>query len=80
MMTTPDEPLSSLSNLRHRNPKHPAILSGHYRLHGSTISATLQRTKNSDTPISTPRFRRLRQQQQQQDLGEQAFHLVRQEC
>lgn len=74
MMTTPEEPVLSLSKLRHRSAKHQAILSGHYRLHGDTVSAILKRTKISDGPISTLRARRVRQIQSQ-DLGEQTFHV-----
>lgn len=67
MLTTPEEPLSCLNLLKHKHNRHPAVLVGHYRLHGDCVTLALQR---QDPTIS--RFRSRRNNYNQ----EQTFHLV----
>lgn len=71
MLTTPDDPYTSLAKLRSRNPKHSAVLVGHYQLHGSSVIATLKRSKRTETS-----FERYRDQRHNStDMGQQIFHV-----
>ncbi|XP_069700146.1 F-box only protein 9 isoform X2 [Periplaneta americana] len=74
MLTTPDDPLSSLGQLRYRNPKNAAVLSGHYRLLEDRVILVLRRQDSSVKMANNNRYRG-RRREGSQDLGEQTFHL-----
>jgi len=73
MMTTPDEPMASLSSLRQKSVKHQAILSGRYHLVGNRVTAIMKRTSGSAAVDVSSRYRRSRMQAQPIDYGEQTF-------
>jgi F-box protein 9 len=75
MLTTPDDPLSSLGQLRYRIPKNPAVLSGHYRLLEDRVVLVLHRQESAAKMAVNNRYRG-RRREGTQDLGEQTFHLV----
>jgi F-box protein 9 len=75
MLTTPDDPLSSLGQLRFRTPKNPTVLSGHYRLHEDHVVLVLRRQDSALKMAVNNRYRG-RRREGAQDLGEQTFHLV----
>jgi len=74
MLTTPDDPLSSLGHLRFRTTKNPAVLSGHYRLHEDHVVLVLRRQDSALKMTVNNRYRG-RRREGAQDLGEQTFHL-----
>ncbi|XP_075228192.1 F-box only protein 9 isoform X2 [Lycorma delicatula] len=67
MLTTPDDPLSSLGHLRSRSPRHQATLVGHYRLRDERVTIALHRQETHQH--SKMRSRR------QNNKDEQTFHL-----
>jgi hypothetical protein len=75
MLTTPDDPLSSLGQLRYRIPKNPAVLSGHYCLLEDRVVLVLRR-QDSAVKLAVNNRNRGRRREGTQDLGEQTFHLV----
>jgi hypothetical protein len=75
MLTTPDDPLSSLGQLRYRSPKNSAVLSGHYRLLEDRVVVVLHR-QDSGVKMTVNNRYRGRRREGTQDLGEQTFHLV----
>ncbi|GAB6028274.1 hypothetical protein CHUAL_002454 [Chamberlinius hualienensis] len=74
MLTTPEEPSTCVGKLRNKNLKNPAILAGHYRIHGSLVSAVLKRPMTTETPMGNYRYRRHRQNQPL-DNYDQTFHM-----
>ncbi|XP_023726122.2 F-box only protein 9 [Cryptotermes secundus] len=74
MLTTPDDPLSSLGQLRHRIPKNPAMLSGHYCLLEDRVVLVLHR-QDSAVKMAVNNRNRGRRREGTQDLGEQTFHM-----
>ncbi|KAJ9584370.1 hypothetical protein L9F63_021281, partial [Diploptera punctata] len=74
MLTTPDDPLSSLGQLRYRIPKNTAVLSGHYRLVDDRVVLVLRRQDTTSTKTVNNRYRG-RRRETLQELGEQTFHL-----
>ena len=75
MLTTPDDPVSSLGHLRFRTPKNSAVLSGHYRLHEDHVVLVLRRQDSALKMTVNNRYRG-RRREGAQDLSEQTFHLV----
>lgn len=67
MLTTPDEPMTCLRELRTRHPRNPTVLKGHYRLHDDRVTLVLKRRqlRNNGTRKREP------------ESPEQTFHLVR---
>ncbi|XP_067118657.1 F-box only protein 9 [Centruroides vittatus] len=74
MLTTPDDPYQSLSKLKYRKPRHPAVLSGHYRLVDNSVTAILKRFKPDITVTNGGNYRYRRQRAVPQE-AEQTFHL-----
>lgn len=74
MLTTPDDPNASLSKLRHRHPKHTAVLVGRYRLHCCSVVAMLKRMKLPE-PMNHYQRYKCHRQNQIYDPGEQTFHI-----
>ena len=75
MLTTPDDPVSSLGQLRYRAPKNSAVLSGHYRLIDDHVVIVLRRQDTTSTKTVNNRYRG-RRRENLQELGEQTFHMV----
>ena len=75
MLTTPDDPLSSVGQLRYRAPKNSTVLSGHYRLIDDRVVLVLHRQDTTPTKTVNNRYRG-RRRETLQDLGEQTFHMV----
>lgn len=75
MLTTPDDPASSLGQLRYRISKNPAVLSGNYHLLEDRVVLVLRRQDSTVKMAVNNRYRG-RRREGTQDLGEQTFHLV----
>lgn len=71
MLTTSEEPMQSVGVLRHRIPRHPWVLRGHYRLCNNTVTLLVQRP---DRRVNNKM--RSRHRDNSEDYGEQTFHLV----
>ncbi|KDR08236.1 F-box only protein 9 [Zootermopsis nevadensis] len=74
MLTTPDDPASSLGQLRYRISKNPAVLSGNYHLLEDRVVLVLRRQDSTVKMAVNNRYRG-RRREGTQDLGEQTFHL-----
>ncbi|XP_063244139.1 F-box only protein 9 isoform X2 [Bacillus rossius redtenbacheri] len=70
MLTTPDEPATSLQQLRYRMPRNPTVLSGHYRLHDDCVVIALQRQN-----LSGNNRYRARRREAAPELAEQTFNI-----
>lgn len=74
MLTTPDEPILCVSQLKSRNFKSPSVLSGHYRLKEDKLTIVVHRQENTK---SNPYNKRNRRKDTIYDAkSEQTFHLV----
>lgn len=77
MMTTPEEPVHCVGQLKHRNVRSPSVLTGHYRLKDDRVTIILQRqeTRNNNTV-----YKRNRRKDNMHETAEQTFHMVRYFC
>ncbi|KAG8199518.1 hypothetical protein JTE90_009364 [Oedothorax gibbosus] len=76
MFTTPDDPYQSIYKLRDKKCKQPNVMSGRYKLVGSTVMAIMKKPK-SDLASSQSNYNRYRRQRQANVLENQdeTFHL-----
>lgn len=72
MLTTPEEPISMVGQLRHRIPRNTGVLVGHYRLWNNCVTLLVQRQDRRNTKL-----RARRKDGEYVDFGEQTFHMVR---
>jgi len=73
MLTSPEDPMTSLSKIRQRQSRVQGILHGYYKMAGDQVTAALKRYRMD---YSGGKYRaRRRQQQQNQNEGEQTFHV-----
>ncbi|GIY87434.1 f-box only protein 9 [Caerostris darwini] len=77
MLTTPDDPYQSILKLRHKKAKDSNVLSGRFKLVGSTVMAVVKKTKSEIAPPVSNYYSRIRRQRQVnlQDIHDQTFHL-----
>jgi F-box protein 9 len=73
MLTTPDDPHQSLPSLRQRNPKNSNVLSGHYRINGSIITAVLKREYVSESSQITRKHKS--NKSRDKAFSSQTFHI-----
>lgn len=75
MLTTPEEPIQSLAQLKYRNLKNPSVLQGHYRLKDDRLTIVVHRQESSK---SNQFIKKNRRRETIYDMkNEQTFHLVR---
>lgn len=74
MMTTAEEPVQCLSQLKNRNIRSPSILTGHYRLKGDRVTLVVQRQEAFKN--NNQLYKRNRKKDNLHDPGEQTFHMV----
>lgn len=72
MMTSPEDPLVSISKLRSPHNRVEGMLKGFYRLATDTVTGVLKRTKQYDNSKSYYKYKR---DQRQQNDPEQTFHV-----
>ena len=70
MLTSTDEAQSCVNSLKYRTPRNPAVLIGHYRLHGNYVTLVLK--KQEIKGITT--YKR-KKREAIHDSGEQTFHI-----
>jgi len=73
MLTTPDDPHQSLPSLRHRKPKNSNVLSGHYHINGSVITAVLKREYVSESGQMTRKYKS--NKSRDKSFSSQTFHI-----
>lgn len=71
MLTSAEEPNQCVGTLRYRNPKHIAVLMGHYRLRDNTVTVLVQRQETKMSSISYRRGKR----REIPEYSEQSFQL-----
>jgi F-box protein 9 len=76
MLTTADEPYSSLSKLRSKDPRHSIVWKGHYLLSGSSVTALFTRVSSQSSPAQSGlSSRRNRPLLQNLNTSQQVFRL-----
>ncbi|CAG2063210.1 unnamed protein product, partial [Timema podura] len=75
MLTTPDDPITSLAHLRQRTPRNPAVLTGHYRLHEDQVIMVLKKHGAQGKMSGNNRYRARHNRETSSDLEEQNYHL-----
>lgn len=76
MLTSPDDPSSALCKLKSRFSKVPGILHGYYKMAGDQVTAVLRRRQVVDhTPVVYRYKGRRRNQNDNQDTGDNSFHV-----
>nr|CAD7461337.1 unnamed protein product [Timema tahoe] len=75
MLTTPDDPITSLAHLRQRTPRNPAVLTGHYRLHEDRVIMVLKKHGTQGKISGNNRYRARHNRETSSDLEEQNYHL-----
>nr|CAD7573265.1 unnamed protein product [Timema californicum] len=75
MLTTPDDPMTSLAHLRQRTPRNPAVLTGHYRLHEDRVIMVLKKHGTQGKISGNNRYRARHNRATSSDLEEQNYHL-----
>lgn len=73
MLTTPDDPLTALPNLRTRGSVIQGLLTGYYKLAGDRVNLVLKRKQVVDYLPAVYRYRRQRNQQNYNSDAEQSF-------
>lgn len=74
MLTTAEEPVHCVSQLKHRNVKSPSILIGHYRLKDDKVTLVVHRQEAFKN--NNQLYKRNRKRDNMHDPGEQTFHMV----
>lgn len=75
MMSSSEDPFSTLSKLRSRQSKEQGLLRGRYRMAGDRISAVLKRVKTKDSSVSYYRRKRHPRQQVDPNDMEQTYQM-----
>lgn len=73
MLTTPEEPVHCVGQLKNRNVKGTNILTGHYRLKDDRVTIILQRQEKKNIG---PVYKRGRWIEIKHEHTEQTFHVV----
>lgn len=73
MLTTPEEPVHCVGQLKNRNVRSPSILKGHYRLKEDRVTIILQR---QDVRNNNSIYKRNRRRDNMHENAEQTFHMV----
>ncbi|EZA48079.1 F-box only protein 9 [Ooceraea biroi] len=71
MLTSTDEVQICVNSLRHRVPRNPSVLIGHYRLHDNCITLVLKKQEIKGLNFAYRRKKR----EPVHDSGEQTFHI-----
>lgn len=74
MLTTPDEPSSSVAKMKHRATLNLGVLSGHYRMKDDSVTIVVQHQKLSKH--GAPFKRNRRNAFDEDPIKEQTFNLV----
>lgn len=74
MLTTPEEPVHCVAQLKNRNVRSSSVLTGHYRLKDDRVTIILQR---QEVRNNNQIYKRNRRRDNTQENPEQTFHMVK---